>query len=96
MEYLNSKELNEIKFGAFLLRRFFSLMVEEDAKLNKQNKSLDYKIDSFLENNLIQTVGKVLTTESNIDIISELTWALVNITYFEAEKGGNEYIINTH
>ena len=34
MEYLNSKELNEIKFGAFLLRRFFSLMVEEDAKLN--------------------------------------------------------------
>ena len=92
MEYLNSKELNEIKFGAFLLRRFFSLLVEEDAKLNKQNKYLDYKIDSFLENNLIQSVGKVLTTESNIDIISELTWALVNITYFDAEKGGNEYI----
>ena len=92
MEYLNSKELNEIKFGAFLLRRFFSLLVEEDAKLNKQNKFLDYKIDSFLENNLIQSVGKVLTTESNIDIISELTWALVNITYFDAEKGGNEYI----
>ncbi len=92
MEYLNSKELNEIKFGAFLLRRFFSVLVKEDAKLDKQNQYLDYKIDSFLENNLIQSVGKVLTNERNIDIISELTWALVNITYLDAEKGGNEYI----
>ena len=92
IEYLNSKELNEIKFGAFLLRRFFAELAELDTKLNKENKTLDYKIDLFLENNLIPTIGKVLTVESNIDILSELTWALVNITYFEAENGGNLYM----
>ena len=92
MEYLNSKELDEIKFGSFLLRRFFSLLAEHDTLLNKENKILDYKIDCFLENNLIQIIAKVLSTESNIDIISELTWALVNITYFDAEKGGSDYI----
>ena len=92
MEYLNSKELNEIKFGAFLLRRFFAELAEFEAKLNKENKTLDFKIDLFLKNNLIQTIGKVLTVESNLDILSELTWALVNITYFEPKKGGNDYI----
>ena len=45
-----------------------------------------------MENNLFPTIGKVLTEESNIDILSELTWALVNITYFEAENGGNLYM----
>ena len=92
MVYLNSKELDEIKFGSFLLRRFFCVLVEQDTLLNKENKTLDYKIDCFLENNLIPIIGKVLTTESNIDIISELTWALVNITYFDTEKGGSDYI----
>ena len=92
MVYLNSKELDEIKFGSFLLRRFFCVLVEHDTLLNKENKTLDYKIDCFLENNLIPIIGKVLTTESNIDIISELTWALVNITYFDTEKGGSDYI----
>lgn len=92
MEYLNSQELDEIKFGSFLLRRFFCELAEADTKLNKENKILDFKIDKFLENNLTQSIAKVLTTESNIDILSELTWALVNITYFEAEKGKYEYI----
>ena len=92
MKYLNSKELNEIKFGAFLLRRFFMELTMYDAELNKNNEKLDYKIDKFLENKVIESVGKVLTVESNIDIISELTWALVNITYFDAEKCGNDYI----
>ena len=92
MEYLNSQELNEIKFGAFLLRRFFADLVTYDTNLNKENKAVDFKIDLFLENNLIQTIGKVLTVESNLDILSELTWALVNITNFEAEKGGCDYI----
>ena len=45
-----------------------------------------------MENNLFPTIGKVLTEESNIDILSELTWALVNIAYFEAENGGNLYM----
>ena len=60
--------------------------------MNKENKILDYKIDIFLENNLIPTIRKVLTVENNIDILSELTWALVNIAYFEAENGGNLYM----
>ena len=91
MNYLNSKELNEIKFGSFILRRFFMDLAQLDLKLNEQNRRLDFKIDIFLENNLIESIGKVLTIESNIDIISELTWALVNITYFDSEDG-SEYI----
>jgi len=91
MNYLNSKELNEIKFGSFILRRFFMELAQLDSKLNEQNQRLDFTIDKFLENNMIEIIGKVLTIESNIDIIAELTWALVNITYFNAE-GGNDYI----
>ena len=92
MKYLNSKELNEIKFGSFLLRRFFSELARIDDELITTGHRLDYKIDKFLENDLINSIGKVLTIESNIDIISELTWALVNITYFDAENGGYSYI----
>ena len=92
MNYLNSKELNEIKFGSFILRRFFSELVRIDDDLNTQGKKLDFKIDDFLKNDVINSIGKVLSIESNIDIISELTWALVNITYFDAENGGYSYI----
>lgn len=92
MNYLNSKELNEIKFGSFVLRRFFMELAQLDSKLNKENKQLDFKIDLFIENNIIESIGKVLTIESNIEIISELTWALVNFTYFPSEKYGSEYI----
>ena len=91
MNYLNSKELNEIKFGSFIIRRFFMELAQLDSKLNEQNQRLDFTIDKFLENNMIEIIGKVLTIESNIDIIAELAWALVNITYFNAE-GGNDYI----
>ena len=91
MNYLNSKELNEIKFGAFILRRFFMELAQLDSKLHEQNQRLDFTIDAFLENNMIEIIGKVLTIESNIDIIAELTWALVNITYFNAESG-NDYL----
>lgn len=69
-----------------------------DSELNKENKQLDFKIDLFIDNNIIESIGKVLSIESNIEIISELTWALVNFTYFPSEKYGSEYIkqfINT-
>ena len=92
MNYLNSKELNEIKFGSFIIRRFFSELVRIDDDLNTQGKKLDFKIDDFLKNDVINSIGKVLSIESNIDIISELTWALVNITYFDAENDGYSYI----
>ena len=91
MNYLNSKELNEIKFGVFILRRFFMELAQLDSKLNKQNQRLDFIIDKFLENNMIEIIGKVLTIESNIDIIAELTSALVNLTYFNSESG-NDYL----
>lgn len=92
MNYLNSKELNEIKFGCFIIRRFFMELVQIDSELNSKKEKLDFKIDLFLENGLIESIGKVLTVESNIEIISELTWALVNITYFDSEKDGSAYI----
>ena len=92
MNYLNSKELNEIKFGSFIIRRFFSELVRIDDELNNKGLKLDFKIDEFLKNDIINSIGKVLSIESNIDIIAELTWALVNITYFEAENGGYSYI----
>ena len=92
MNYLNSKELNEIKFGSFIIRRFFMELAAIDSELNKKQQKLDFKIDLFLENGLIESIGKVLTVESNIEIISELTWALVNITYFDSEKEGSAYI----
>ena len=92
MNYLNSKELNEIKFGSFIIRRFFMELAAIDSELNKTQQKLDFKIDLFLENGLIESIGKVLTVESNIEIISELTWALVNITYFDSEKEGSAYI----
>ena len=92
MNYLNSKELNEIKFGCFIIRRFFMELVQIDSELNSKKEKLDFKIDLFLENGLIESIGKVLTVESNIEVISELTWALVNITYFDSEKDGSAYI----
>ena len=50
MDYLNSKELNEIKFGSFILRRFFMDIAQLDSKLSEQNQRLDFTIDKFLEN----------------------------------------------
>ena len=86
MNYLNSKELNEIKFGSFILRRFFTDLAQLDSKLNEQNQRLDFTIDKFLENNMIEIIGNSLTIQSDIDIIAELTNVLVNITYFNAKK----------
>jgi hypothetical protein len=91
MDYLNSKELNEIKFGSFILRRFFMDIAQLDSKLSEQNQRLDFTIDKFLENNMIEIIGNVLTKESDIDIITELTSVLVNVTYFNSENN-NDYI----
>ena len=98
MNYLNSNELNEIKFGSFLLRRFFLDLAQLDSKLKEQNQRLDFTIDKFLENNMIEIIGNVLTKGSDIDIISELTNALVNITYFGSENGDyiNKFMNKTY
>ena len=92
LEYLSSKELNDIKFGAFLLRIYFTKLIEIELKLNEKNSKLVYYLDPFIDKGTIPIIGKVLITESNIDILSELTWAMVNMTNFETKKNGYEYI----
>lgn len=84
IEYLNGKNTSEIKFGAFLLSKFFEEKIED-------NENEKFKLDIFLKHNLIKEIIKVLTEENEMEILSELIAALVNITYFEAENGGNKY-----
>ena len=92
IEYLCSKELEEIKFGAFLLRRYFELAASIEEKLNKKDLKYDLHIDKFIDKGIINVIGKVLFTENNIDILSEITWALINLTYFDTLKNGFGYI----
>jgi len=92
LEYLSSKELDEIKFGAFLFRRFFSEIVSEEDKFNNIEQNLIFYIDPFIDKGIINIIGKVLITESNYDIISELTWTLLNLTNYGTKKSGYKYI----
>ena len=88
IEYLSSKELDDIKFGSFLLRRFFQLKTSNEA----EKKKTPFHIDTFIDKGIIGVIGKVLITESNIDILSELTSTLVNITYLDTSKNSTEYM----
>jgi hypothetical protein len=90
--YLNSTELDEIKFGAFLLRLYFVKMVTLEDEFTKKNIKFEYYIDAFIENGIIPLVGKVLNTETNIDILCELSWSLVNFTNFKTKKNEYEYL----
>ena len=90
--YLNSTELDEIKFGAFLLRLHFAKMITLEDDCIKKNIKFEYYIDAFIENGIIPLVGKVLNTETNIDILCELSWSLVNLTNFKTQKNEYEYL----
>ena len=92
ISFLNSKELDDVKFGSFLLRIYFSKIIEQEEKLNKINKKLDYHIDIFIEKGIIPLIGKILNNETNLDVLSELTWALINLTCFDTKEKGFEYI----
>ena len=92
IEYLSSKELDDIKFGSFLLRIYFNKIVSIEDEYNKKNSTLDYHVDKFIDKGIIGVIGKVLITESNIDILSEITWALINMTYFDTIKNKYGYI----
>ena len=92
IEYLCSKELDEIKFGAFILRRYFELAAKKEEEMNKEGLKYDFHVDKFIEKDIIKVIGKVLFTESNINILYELTWALINLTYFDTLKNGFNYI----
>ena len=93
-QYLDSNILDEIKFGAFLIRRYFSIIVAIDDKLQKeQGKKYDYYIDIFIDNGLSKYIDKIFNNNiHNIQILSELSWALINITYFPTKKNGYGYI----
>ena len=90
--YLNSTELDEIKFGAFLLRLHFAKMISLEEDCTKKNIKFEYYIDAFIENGIIPLVGKVLNTETNIDILCELSWSLVNLTNFKTQKNEFQYL----
>ena len=90
--YLNSTELDEIKFGAFLLRIYFSKMIAIEEDFLLKNIKFEYYIDAFIENGIIPLVGKVLNTETNIDILCELSWSLVNLTNFKTKKNEYKYV----
>ena len=92
IEYLYSKELVEIQFGAFLLRKYFEIAVSKEEEMNKKGLKYDFHVDKFIEKDIIKVIGKVLFTESNINILYELTWALINLTYFDTLKNGFNYI----
>lgn len=84
--------MDDIKFGAFLLRIYFTKLIGMELQLNEKNSRLEYYLDKFVDKGIIAIIGKVLITESNIDILSELTWTLVNFTNFETKKNGFGYI----
>ena len=84
--------MDDIKFGAFLLRIYFTKLIGMELQLNEKNSRLAYYLDKFIDKGIIAIIGKVLITESNIDILSELTWTLVNFTNFGTKKNGFEYI----
>lgn len=92
IEYLSSKELDEIKFGAFLLRKYFEKAASIEEQMNEKNLKYDFHVDKFIDKGIISVIGKVLFTETNIDILSEITWAMINLTYFNSLKNGSEYI----
>ena len=90
--YLNSKEVEEIKFGVFLIRIYFDKIIKIDEEFYEKGKKIDYHIDKFIEKGIIPLVGKILNNETNIDILSELILALVYLTCYDTKKNGYEYI----
>lgn len=90
--YLNSTELDEIKFGAFLLRIYFSKKIKTEEEFREKSLNFEYYIDEFIDNGIIPLVGKVLNTETNIDVLCELSWSLVNFTNYKSKKNEYKYI----
>ena len=59
--------------------------------MNEKDLKYDFHVDKFIDKGIINVIGKVLFTENNIDILSELTWAMINLTYFDTLKNGFGY-----
>lgn len=83
-DYLSSDNIDEIKFGAFLLRMHSIKLARRDDESNEES---NIKIDVLIDNGLIPTISKVLSTSNDLDVLFEITWALINLTYFPTTNG---------
>ena len=87
LEYLCSKDLDEVKFGSFLFWRYFQDKINEE----EAQKKVDFHIEKFIEKGVIGIFGNVLNTENNLDIITGLTVCLINITFYGTIVNGNDF-----
>ena len=62
MEYLNSKELDEIKFGTFLLRRFFCELVDIDTSFPSSPSDTHVPSTKLVKDNLDAKISKSSTS----------------------------------
>ena len=92
LKYLNSEELDEIKFGAFLFRWYFAEIIKKEEECNNNNRKFIFYLDEFIDKKIIEIFGKVLYKETSIDILSELIWALLNISNYGTKMNGYAYL----
>ena len=92
LEYLNSDNIDNIKFGSFLFRKYFENKIREDENQDNEEDKVIFYIDNFIDNGIIYYFGKILLSQSNSNIIYELTSSLIALTYFGTRKNGFKYI----
>jgi hypothetical protein len=95
IEFLYSENINYVKFGCFLLRRFFWVIsMEQETSVQNNNNSYNFYIDIFLKKNILNVYLNIFTKHINeLDIVAELIWSLVNMTNFKSSKNGFAYVI---
>ena len=93
IEYLNSSDVDYVKFGVFLFRRFFFLKAVEDEDAKKQNKTFEFYIDKFLDYNFIDSIKNVLMKYSDPFILYDSFYCLIDFTIFPSIKNKFEYYI---
>ena len=95
IKFLYSNDINYVKFGCFLLRRFFWVIsMEQENSMENNNNSFNFNVDIFLKNNIFKVYLDIFLKYINeLDIVAELVWSLVNFTNFQSSKNGFSYVI---
>ena len=95
IKFLYSNEIDYVKFGCFLLRRFFWVIsMEQESSIENDNNISIFYVDLFLKNNIFKVYLDVFKKYINeLDIVAELIWSLVNFTNFQSSKNGFSYVI---
>ena len=95
IKFLYSNDINYVKFGCFLLRRFFWVISkEQENSMENNNNSFNFNVDIFLKNNIFKVYLDIFLKYINeLDIVAELVWSLVNFTNFQSSKNGFSYVI---